>query len=138
MTTVTREQRQAIKQAGGQAVRIEDPEEHGAYVLLTEEAYQRLQQLGEIGQAPLPAIPEGILRSQDAFFRDLPELLKDVSLLGKWIGYHGSERIGIASGMKPLIQECLRRGLADDQFDLFVIEPQSRDIEEIEIVTPCV
>jgi hypothetical protein len=138
MTTVSRELRQAIEQAGGQPVRIEDPEDHGAYVVLTEEAYQRLQQRGEARQTPRSEIPEDIRRSQDAFFRELPELLGDKSLLGKWIGYHGSERIGIASAMKPLIQECLRRGLADDQFDLFVIEPQSREIEEAEIVTPCV
>ncbi len=32
-------------------------------------------------------IPEGIRRSQDAFFRDLPELLKDESLLGQCVAY---------------------------------------------------
>jgi hypothetical protein len=138
MLTITHEQRQAVEQAGDQPVRLEDPENHRAYVLLGEDTYRRLRPPLQGRQAPLPEIPEGIRRSQDAFFRDLPELLKDESLRGKWIGYHGDERIGIASGMKPLIEECVRRGLADDQFDLFVIEPQSREIEEIEIVTPCV
>ena len=41
--------------------------------------------------------PGGVRRSQVAFLRDLPELLKDETLRGKWIGYHAGERIGIAS-----------------------------------------
>jgi hypothetical protein len=57
-------------------------------------------------------------------------------LRSKWIGYHGNERIGIAAKEELLIRECLRRGLKREQYDLFVIEPQSREPEEIEIVTP--
>ena len=83
-------------------------------------------------------IPEGIRRSQDAFFRDLPELLKDESLRGQWVIYHGDERIGFAPKKQPLIEECLRRCLKDDEYDVFVVEPQSREPEQIEIVTHCV
>jgi hypothetical protein len=133
---LTPELRQALEQAGGQPVRIENPDNHRTYVLITEEAYHRLKPPGETQQAPLPEISEGILRSQDAFFRDLPELLKDESLLGKWVIYHGDERIGIDPHMVPLIKECNRRGLTRDQYDVFVIEPQSREPEEVEIVTP--
>ena len=43
MLTIITEQRQAVEQAGGQPVWLEDPENHCAYVLLEEEAYSRLQ-----------------------------------------------------------------------------------------------
>jgi hypothetical protein len=127
MMTITREQRQAIEQAGDQPVRLEDPENHCAYVLLKEKAYQRLASPSETEQDLFLEIPEANRRSQYTFLRDLPELLKDETLHGKWIAYHGNERIGIAPSDEPLIRECLRRGLKDDQYDLFVI----KEVEEV-------
>ena len=76
-------------------------------------------------------IPDGIRRSQDAFFRDLPELLKDKSLLEQCIAYSGDERIGIAPSDEPLIREINRRGIQDDELDLFAIRPQAREPEEV-------
>src|SRR4030081_3704704 len=87
---ITPEQRQEIEQSG--AIRIEDPETHAAYVILKAEVYERMRPLLESRQ---DQIPEGIRRSQDAFFRDLPELLEDESLLGQWVAYHGDERVRI-------------------------------------------
>jgi hypothetical protein len=124
--TLTPEQQDEIEQAG--AIRIEDPETHAAYVILKAEVYERIKPLLENGQ---DEIPEGIRRSQDAFFRDLPELLKDESLLGQCVAYCGDERIGIAPSDEPLIGEINRRGIRDDEFDLFVIRPQDRDPEEV-------
>jgi hypothetical protein len=138
MTTLTPEQRLAVEQAGESPVRIEDPETRAAYVLLKAEVYERFKPLVESKDEVEPesnidaAIPEGILRSQDAFFRDLPELLKDKRLRGRWIGYHGDERIGIADDDEPLIRECLRRGLKREEYDLFIIRPQSREPEEVD------
>ncbi len=85
--TITPEQRHKIDQPG--AVRIEDPETHTAYVILKAEVYERMKPLLAKGQ---DEIPEGIRRSQDAFFRDLPELLKDESLLGQCVAYYGDEQ----------------------------------------------
>ena len=52
-------------------------------------------------------IPEGILRSQDAFFRDLPELLKDETFAAS--GSSTTAMSGSASHQAtPLIQECNR------------------------------
>ena len=124
--TITPEQRLEIDQAG--AVRIEDPETHAAYVILKAEVYERIQSLLENG---LEEIADGIRRSQDAFFRDLPELLKDKGLLGQCVAYRGDERIGIAPSDEPLIREINRRGIKDDEFDLFVIRPQGREPEEV-------
>src|SRR3954447_13064086 len=105
---ITPEQRDEIEQAG--AVRIEDPETHAAYVILKAEVYERMKPLVETRH---DEIPEGIRRSQDAFFHDLPELLKDDSLLGQCVAYSGDERIGIAPSDEPLIREINRRGIQD-------------------------
>jgi hypothetical protein len=32
------------------------------------------------------------------------------------VAYHGEERIGIARNQRKLIQECIRRGLRDDEY----------------------
>jgi hypothetical protein len=124
--TITPEQRHEIEQAG--AIRIEDPETHAAYVVLKAEVYERIKPLLAYGR---DEIPEGIRRSQEAFFRDLPELLQDESLLGQCVAYCGDERIGIAPSDEPLIREINRRGIQDDEFDLFIIRPQSREPEEV-------
>ncbi len=45
MTTLTQEQRQLLKQGGGEPLRLVDPETNQEYVLLQAEVYQRLQVL---------------------------------------------------------------------------------------------
>ena len=124
--TITPEQRCEIDQVG--ALRIEDAETHAAYVILKAEVYERIKSLLEKGREE---IADGIRRSQDAFFRDLPELLRDEGLLGQCVAYCGDERIGIAPSDEPLIGEINRRGIKDDEFDLFVIRPQGREPEEV-------
>jgi hypothetical protein len=44
MTILTPEQRQAIERAGDEPIRVEDPETKRTYVLISEEAYRRMQQ----------------------------------------------------------------------------------------------
>lgn len=134
--TLTPEQLRIVEQAGDQPVRVENPRNRRTYLLVEEAAQDSESTPDEAGPSSDFDIPEGIRRSQDAFFRDLPELLKDESLRGQWVVYHGDERIGFASKKRPLIEECLRRGLKRDEYDVFVVEPQSREPEEIEIVTP--
>ena len=148
MTTLTPELKQAIEQAGGELVRLEDPQTRQTYVLLKAEVYERIREtLGDEGrQVALPrqvmgnvasdaesgGVPEGIRRSQEAFFRDLPELLKDRRLRRKWVAYHGDERVKIGRTQTDVIKECNRRGLETDQYDVFVIEPQSPEPEEVD------
>ena len=52
----------------------------------------------------------------------LPELLENEALRGKWVMYHGDERVGIVSSEELLLQEAARRGLSRDQYDTFIIE----------------
>jgi len=60
-------------------------------------------------------VPCGILRSQQAFWRDLPELLKTKRNHGRWVCYHGDERVGIGTH-EQLIRACIQRGIPDDAF----------------------
>ena len=59
MMTITPEQRQAVEKAGGLPVRLEDPENHRAYVLLVEDAYQRLAKPGSGRRLRFPKFPKG-------------------------------------------------------------------------------
>jgi hypothetical protein len=43
MTLITPELKQAIEQAGGGPVRLEDPETNAVYVLMSGEVYERLR-----------------------------------------------------------------------------------------------
>jgi hypothetical protein len=109
------DQRQAIAQ--GQPVQIIDPLTHDAYVLVRAEDYARLtgarqQAAGE----PHPDIPPMILRSQQAFWRDLPRLLSDRRNHRKWAAYHGEDRVAIARSEVDAYQECFRRGLNRGEF----------------------
>jgi hypothetical protein len=148
MTTLTPELKQAIEQAGDGLVRLQDPQTQQTYVLLKAEVYESIREaLGEGGQQAAvspPAIanaarrteegvvPEGIRRSQEAFFRDLPALLKDRRLRGKWVAYHRDERITSGPTQTDVIKECNQRGLKSNEYDVFVIERQAQEPEEVD------
>ncbi len=77
-------------------------------------------------------LPEGIRASRAAFVRDLMEMIEDQDLRGKWVAYHGEERIGVAEDDEPLIRECIRRGLRADESIVDVIEPKPSEPEEVD------
>lgn len=131
-TGLTAEQRRLIEEAGDRPVRIEDPELHQAYVLIRADLYERVRDVLEPGSIFDVSVPEGIRRSQEGFFRDLPRLLQDRKLHGRFVAYHGDERVKIARSEPAVIRECLRRGLRPDQYDIFVIRPQSSEPEEVD------
>src|SRR5438309_156491 len=116
MSTLGPEPRREIGRAGEPPVRIEDPGTHSTPEILKAEFSERMRPLPPDGASDDGGVPEGIRRSQDAFFRDLPELLTDASLRGRWVAYQGGERIGIAASDEPLIRECLARGLKRDEY----------------------
>lgn len=137
MTSIelTDDQRQALQAEQGKPLDVVDPATKQHYVLLAQEQYERVRNLLETPSAPaMTGVPPGILRSQQAFWRDLPALLKEKKNHGKWVCYHGDERIGISVKSDDLIRECLRRGLKEDQYDLDVIERRVRPAWEVEEV----
>jgi len=103
-------------------VELIDPATQKQYVLLEQEQYDRVRSLLDAENPPIDGgVAPGILRSQQAFWRDLPELLNNKRNHGKWVCYHGDERIGIAKKPNDLIRECLKRGL--DEYYKGVIVP---------------
>lgn len=102
---------------------------HVAHVLdrLRDRARQILERpTTPSGQAlgpPRLEIPPGIRRSQEALRRDLPRLLANRNVLHHWVAYHGDERIGLARDATTLLRECIRRGLAEDQYCISWIDP---------------
>lgn len=129
---LTPEQRRLIDQAGDEPVPIEDPETLEGFILMRRRVYDQLRQAEEPEPVNDLVISEGIRKSQEAFYRDLPELLKDRRLRGRCVAYHGDERIGIARDDMVLIRECQRRGLKREEYDVLIIEPQSDEPEEID------
>ena len=116
------EQRQAIAQ--GQPVRIIDPLTQDAYVLVRAEEYARLARAPQrLPGQPHPEIPPMILRSQQAFWRDLPGLLMVRRNHRKWAAYHCEERVAIARSEVDAYQECFRRGLNRGEFYVGKLEP---------------
>jgi hypothetical protein len=61
-------------------------------------------------------------RSQEAFWRDLPQLLELKSKKRPWVAYHGEERVGFARTQTEMYQECFRRGLERGHFYVGKIE----------------
>ena len=132
MTTIelTDDQRQALQAEQGKPIDVVDPATHQRYVLIACEQYERVRALLEPDprQESLPVaegIPTGIFRSQQAFWRDLPELLLDRKNHGRWAAYHGDNRIGTAPTKAELVQAILRQGVARDEYYVGRIRPQA-------------
>ena len=79
-----------------------------------------------------PNTPIGIVRSRDAFLRDLPALLVNPKY-DRWsVAYLSDQRIGIAESEIELLLECKRRGLHPDQYFIGCIFPHGGDDEEVD------
>ena len=78
---------------------------------------------------PSPLIQQSI----DAFRRDLPELLKRHR--GKWVAYHGNERLGFGSSERELYQAGFQSGLTRNDFIVAPVKPGAFDPdEELEVL----
>ena len=84
----------------------------------------------EAVDARYPNTPIGIVRSRDAFLRDLPALLANPKYDRWCVAYCGDQRIGIAETGIELHRECNRRGLRPDQYYIGCIFPHSNEEEE--------
>src|SRR5438034_1541466 len=79
---LTEEQRRLVEAEQGRPVDVLDPSTNRTYVLIAREQFVRMQELlNRPRQSPLVAeggtgVSPGVLRSQEAYWRDLPDLLK--------------------------------------------------------------
>ncbi len=121
MIELNLEQRQAIAQ--GEPVRIVDPVTHDAYVVVQADVYARLAETAsQSAEASPPRIAPMMLRSQQAFWRDLPSLLLTRRNHGKWAAYHGDECVAMMPSNIDAYQECFRRWLKRGEFYVGKIE----------------
>src|SRR5437588_8594996 len=115
MIELTHEQRQAVHQ--GEPVRVRDPDSQDAYVVVRAEVYDRLGgPLARPGADPAAGIDPRLLRSMQAFWRDLPQLQRDPRTRGKWVAYDGDQRTGFGSTQAEVYQASFGRGLRRGEF----------------------
>ncbi len=129
---LTDAQRQALQADPGKPVDVVDPATRRRYVLLEREQYDRVRPLLDQAGEPAPEDPTagilpGILRSMQAFWRDLPELLRNRRNRGRWAAYHGDERIGVEADRLKLAREIRRRGVPRDDYYIGRIEPGTEE-----------
>jgi hypothetical protein len=63
-----------------------------------------------------------MLRSQKAYWRDLPRLLHDKRNRGQWVAYHGDEHVALTRSDVEAYTECVRRGLKHTAYYVGKIE----------------
>lgn len=98
-----------------------NPEQRQA--MAQAEEFERLVALPPLEHRPHPEIPPMVLRSMQAFWRDLPGLLQVRRNRKKCAAYHGDERVIIARSEVDAYQECFRRGLNRGEFYVGWLEP---------------
>jgi hypothetical protein len=129
---LTDAQQQILRARQGRRIDVVDPATRERYVLLPQEQYKRVQPLREQAAAPspepLPGIAPLLLRSMQAYWRDLPELLQAKSRQWRWVGYHAEERIGFGKTEAELYQEAFRRGLQRGEFYVGILEADPEGI----------
>jgi hypothetical protein len=76
---------------------------------------------------PMPAeqIVSAVRQSQEAYWRELPDLLRSVATAQQWVAYAGDKRIGVGATQAELVCECLRRGLSVDEIYVARIRPRA-------------
>lgn len=65
-------------------------------------------------------------RALQAFQRDLPQLFHQRP--GQWVAYQGDQLLGFGEQKHLLYQHCFDRGLQQEQFVVFCIEPQETEM----------
>ena len=78
--------------------------------------------LSPSGPSPDAFVSPSMMEADEAFRRDLPQLLKERP--GEWVGYHGSDRIGFAATKDQMYRDCLERGLRRGEFFVTCVEPE--------------
>jgi hypothetical protein len=80
-------------------------------------------------------VAPGVRRAQEAYWRDLPDLLPLCSPDRRWVAYHGDKRLGFARTLAELYQEAARHGVPTSELYVDRLAPRALppwEAEEIE------
>ena len=79
-----------------------------------------------------PNTPIGIVRSRDAFLRDLPALVANPKY-DRWsVAYIGNERIALAESHEAVIRACRERGVGPDDYYIGCVTYYGGDDEDVD------
>jgi hypothetical protein len=132
MIELTPEQQSAIDIANGAPPVVVDRRTETTYVLIRAETFERLQQVTP-GVPNSADIPLAIREARAAFNRDLPALLANRRMRGKYVSYHRSGVAAVAADFRGIVEECNRRGFPEDEYLIEKVVPGLRmDEEEID------
>ena len=73
--------------------------------------------------APTPSPSPLVVQGEEAFRRDLPDLLKKYR--GQWVAYVGKERVEVGKKNLDVYQRCLDRGFPEGDFVVYCVEPEA-------------
>ena len=105
-------------------------------VLLRREEYERLRAAIDVS-SPLSradSVPTGIRRAQEAYWRDLPKVLKLRSSKRRWVAYYADKRLGFGRTMAELYQACTRLGIPTSEVYVDRLEPRDLPPWEEEMI----
>lgn len=128
---LTEQQQHLLRMNGDGPVEVVDPDTKRSYMLIAREQFDKVSSLLNDAEPSSPPeessfqVAPQMLRSQQAFWRDLPQLLERRKWRGQWVCYHGDERIGIARDTPELVKKCLQLGLQRGDFYVGLIEERS-------------
>ncbi len=129
---LTEQQSQLVESHGSDPIEVIDPDTKRAYVMIAREQFDKIRPIlyqsnraKTVTEVDANEISPQMLRSQQAFWRELPELLLRRKWQGQWVCYYGDERIGIARDTPELVQRCLQRGLQRGDFYIDLIEEKA-------------
>ena len=63
---------------------------------------------------------DSLLRSQNAYYRDLPQLLRQYP--GQWVAYYQSECVKVGKKQELVYQYCVDRGFDQEEFIVLCVE----------------
>ncbi len=72
--------------------------------------------LSSAGEEVSPLIQPAMLRAQQTFWRELPQLMQKKRNHGQWFACHGDRRVGLGKTRTELYQHCLQQGLERGTF----------------------
>jgi hypothetical protein len=113
---LTEQQRQYVAEHQGPTIEVIDPETQQTYVLIAREQFEKVCPVLDDPTPKAHAVSPARLRSQQAFWRELPELLRQKRLHRQWVCYHLDMRIGTARDNAELYKICQKLGIKRGDF----------------------